>query len=171
MTREFLRALYAHMEWADALVWQTALTHAEVGADDYVVESLVHLHMVQHAYLSVWNGEEFTMPTRDDFDGLTEIREWAREFHPAAAGFIAGLAGEGLTRVIPIPWTEFLEEEIGGPISPATLGDMLYQVAAHSAHHRAQINRRVRELGMSAAMVDYIGWVWRGKPAPDWSES
>ncbi len=171
MHLQFLQRLFTHMEWADALVWRSVLEEEVVSADDYVLDSLVHLHLVQHAYMSVWNGETVATPTpsRDDFAGLADILDWARPFYPAAAEFLAGLTEERLGETIPIPWTRFIEKEIGGPPSPADLGDMVFQVAAHSVHHRAQISRRIREVGGSPSMVDYIGWVWRGSPAPDWS--
>lgn len=165
-----LKALYSHMEWADALVWQTVLADSRVSRDDYVVDSLFHSHMVQRAWLAIWRAEEVSIPTRDDFAGLAEIRDWARSYHPEAASFLAGLTEDDLRREISVPWTEFIEKEIGGPASPACLGDTVYQVAAHSSHHRAQIQGRVREVGGSPQMVDYIGWIWRGRPAADWAE-
>jgi len=166
----FIKGLYSHMEWADALVWQTVLGDTPGSRDDYVVDSLVHLHMVQRAWLAVWQGEEVSIATREDFGGLADIRAWARSYHPEAASFVAGLTEESLQRVVSVSWTEFIEKEIGGPVSPACLGDAVYQVAAHSAHHRAQVQGRIREVGGSPSMVDYIGWVWRGRPAADWSE-
>lgn len=168
MQLAFLQGLFAHMEWADALVWRTILAERVVGDDDYVVESVVHLHMVQRAFLSVWRGEEVAMPSRADFGGLVEIRDWARSYHPDAVGFLGELTEERLDENVSLPWTDFIEKEIGGPPAPASLGDTVYQVAAHSAHHRAQINRRIREVGGSPSLVDYIGWVWRGRPAAEW---
>jgi uncharacterized damage-inducible protein DinB len=43
------------------------------------------------------------------------------------------------------------------------------QVVLHSTHHRGQIVARVRELGGNPPLVDYIGWIWLGKPAAAWS--
>ncbi len=170
MQNRFLNGLYSHMQWADALVWQTVQGETLVSRDDYVVDSLLHLHMVQHAWLSIWQGEEVSMPTRDDFGGLAEIRDWGRSYHPEAARFVAGLTEEKLRQVISVPWTEFIEKEIGGPATPACLGDAVYQVPAHSTHHRAQIQARIRKIGGSPKMVDYIGWIWRGQPTADWKE-
>jgi uncharacterized damage-inducible protein DinB len=42
------------------------------------------------------------------------------------------------------------------------------QVAMHSMHHRGQVNARLRELGAEPPLVDYIAWIWRGRPEPMW---
>lgn len=168
MNLPFLLRLYAHMEWADALMWQTLLTDDSVGGDEFILDSATHLHLVQRAYLSVWKGQPVEPAERADFAGPAEIRDWARAYYPEAVAFFGDLTEEGLADVVPIPWTDFIEKEIGGPPAPASLGDMAVQVASHSVHHRAQINRRIREVGGSPGMVDYIGWVWRGCPPAAW---
>ena len=168
MLLPFLNTLYAHMEWADALVWRTVLPDEAASADDFIVESLHHLHLVQRAHLAAWKGEDVLAPPREGFADLEEIRDWGRAYHPEAAAFLGELAEEELAETTPLPWTEIIEEQIGGPMKPARLGELVYQVAAHSVHHRAQISRRVRELGGDPPMVDFIGWVWRGKPAAEW---
>ena len=164
-----LQRLYAHMEWADAIVWRAVLAEDVVGRDDYVIDSMIHLHMVQQAYLAVWKSEKVLMPSRDDFDDLFEILDWGRSYYAEALGFLRQLAGARLGEIVPIPWADFIERELGGPLSPTNLGDMVLQVATHSAHHRAQINRRIREVGGTPGMVDYIVWVWQGEPAADWA--
>ena len=42
------------------------------------------------------------------------------------------------------------------------------QVISHSTHHRAQANTRLRMVGAEPPMVDYIAWLWRGRPKPEW---
>ena len=168
MDQAFLEALYDHMEWADALTWRTVLAEPHLAEDEFIVESLFHLHMVQHAWISVWRSEEFAIPVREDFDELVSIRDWARAYHSEATAVVAGLTSERLAEPLEVPWVEFIEREIGRTPVPARVLDSVYQVAAHSAHHRAQINRRIRELGVRPEMVDYIGWVWRDRPPADW---
>lgn len=163
-----LERAFKHMEWADALVWRTVLADESAAQDAYILDSLVHLHMVQRAYLAVWTGNAVEISKRDDFDGVDEIRTWARSYHAGVAGYLAQLSDARLEETIAIPWTEFIEKEIGSAPAPATLGDMILQVAAHSVHHRAQINRRIREVGGTPNLVDYIGWIWRGRPPADW---
>jgi uncharacterized damage-inducible protein DinB len=164
----FLQQLYAHMEWSDALLWQTVIAEDAASRDDFVLDSLVHLHLVQRAYLNVWRGDSIPSVSRDDFAEPAEIREWARPFYAEARAFQDELTEERLGEVIPIPWTKFIEKEIGATHSPANLGEMVFQVAAHSVHHRAQISRRVREVGGTPKMLDYVVWVWRGCPSAEW---
>lgn len=38
-----------------------------------------------------------------------------------------------------------------------------------ATYHRGQVNTWLRELGLEPPLVDFIAWVWFGKPAPDWS--
>ena len=48
--------LYAHMEWADCQVWDQVLVLPEARTDAFVRESLFHIHLVQYAYLTGWQG-------------------------------------------------------------------------------------------------------------------
>jgi uncharacterized damage-inducible protein DinB len=38
----------------------------------------------------------------------------------------------------------------------------------HTVYHRGQVNARVRALGGEPPLVDYIAWLWLGRPAPEW---
>ena len=160
--------LFTHMEWADALLWRAVLAEKVVSWDDYVREGTFHLHSVQRAYLCIWTGEPSDPTDVDDFARPVEIRDWARSYYSEASRFLDSCTEDHLAEIIPLPWTRFIEQELGEPCAPATLGDMLIQVTSHSVHHRAQINRRIREVGGSPAFIDYIAWVWRGCPNPDW---
>jgi uncharacterized damage-inducible protein DinB len=35
-------------------------------------------------------------------------------------------------------------------------------------YHRGQVNTRIREVGGEPAAVDFINWIWLGKPDPEW---
>jgi len=41
-------------------------------------------------------------------------------------------------------------------------------VALHSLYHRGQVNARLREVGGTPPLVDYIAWLWFGRPAAEW---
>lgn len=171
MMPAYLSRLYRHMEWADALTWRTVLADGALRADDYIIESLHHIHLAQRAHFSVWVGEPLVAPGREEVGGPAEIRDWGRAYHARAADFLGKVAEEALEAAITLPggWRKMIEADLGAPPGPATLRDVMLQVAAHSVHHRAQIARRIRELGGTPDMIDWIVWVWRGEPPADWS--
>ena len=52
-----LNDLFRHMEWADASVWRAVLASDAARADTKLRELFYHVHMVQRAFLRVWQGE------------------------------------------------------------------------------------------------------------------
>jgi len=44
----------------------------------------------------------------------------------------------------------------------------MLQVPLHSQYHRGQINARLRAVGGEPPRVDYIVWVWLGRPGAHW---
>ena len=67
-----------------------------------------------------------------------------------------------------LPWSRWIEQAIGRPPGPVTLGETVLQALSHSAHHRAQANMRLREIGATPPIVDYIAWLWLERPKPAW---
>lgn len=168
MELKWFGRLYAHMEWSDALVWREVLAHSPSTEDPFVRDSLLHLHGVQRAYLTGWTGGTPHIPGADDFPSLKAIRDWGRELYPELATFLGALKSSDLQVEKAVLWPEMVERAIGQPPVPITLGDMMFQVAAHSVHHRAQVSRRVRELGGEPEFIDFVAWAWLGDPQADW---
>jgi uncharacterized damage-inducible protein DinB len=56
-----------------------------------------------------------------------------------------------------------------GKALPATLGESVFQVITHTAYHRGQISTRIREIGGEPPLIDFLYWVWAGRPAPGWA--
>ena len=168
MTRSDFERLYGHMEWADAQVWAEVLRHEPAGDDPFVRESLLHLHVVQRAYLTGWNGGTPQPQRPDDFESLHALLTWGRSFYPEARAFLASTTDADLARKDPVLWPDMAEKAIGQPPVPIALADMVYQVASHTAHHRAQVNRRLRELGGDPPFIDFVAWAWLGDPTPAW---
>lgn len=84
-----------------------------------------------------------------------------------AATYGASLDTAALDRLVEFPWNEQLVEQ-WGEVGPVTLGESVLQVALHSTHHRGQAATRLRELGGEPQLVDFVAWLWQGKPAPKW---
>ncbi len=167
MDRRTLVELYRHMEWADAVVWDMVVSSPAAQGDARVGELLYHVHLVQHAFLRTWRGEPRDTPF-PTFDDLSALMQWGLDYHREAAAYLAGTAEATLDTPMPVAWAEMVEAAIGRPPEPTTFRDTVLQVPLHSLHHRAQLNTRLRELGLAPTIIDYIAWVWFGRPAAAW---
>jgi len=159
------------MEWADAEVWRAVLAHAGARQDARLRDLLLHLHVVQRGFLLVWRAQAFpAMPRVAEFEDIADLRAWAQPYYPDARQFLDGLDAAALTRGVTMPWVEAYEKRLARTFSTPTLAETIFQVTSHSTYHRGQVNARLREVGGEPPLVDYIAWVWFGRPEPDWSE-
>lgn len=163
-----LRELYLHMEWADARVWQAVLTLDAAHADDRTRTLLHHLHETQRAFLCVWTDRPLAWPASRDFAALREARSWARPYYGEVGRLLERLDDAQLARPLSVPWAAQLESYLDRPAAKVSLGESMFQVTSHSTYHRAQVNTRLRELEGDPPLVDYIAWLWLGRPAATW---
>lgn len=160
-----VRELLRHMVWADVLMYDAIRTHDRARTDGDIRGLFHHTHAVQWVYLHIWRGEPVDVPEADEFDDLEAVERWGRDAHGQLREFVARLGpGEG-SRTVVFPWREMLEAR-WGEARTATLEETMAQVASHSAYHRGQINRRLRELGGDPPLTDFVAWIWAGKPEP-----
>lgn len=163
-----LTDLYQHMEWADASVWERVIASEEGRADAKLREYLYHLHVVQRAFLRTWRGEprEAAYPA---FDDTPSLMPWARDYYGEALAHLGSLNDQKVSEPMPVQWAVMVEQRLGRVPETTTVGETMLQVTLHSMYHRGQINARLRQLGGEPPLVDYIAWVWFGRPAADWS--
>jgi uncharacterized damage-inducible protein DinB len=164
-----IRDLFAHMAWADAEVWRAVLAAPPAAADPVVYERLRHIHMVQRAFLGAWR-DAFADPRGEVFEDLPALARWGREYHSEVAAYLGGLEGLSLDAPIALPWARMMTEILEREIETPTLGETMLQVPSHTTYHRGQINADLRRLGGEPPLVDFIAWVWFGKPEPVWPE-
>ncbi len=164
-----IRDLYRHMEWADAVIWGAVAGDLAEVPNSRLRDSLFHIHLTQRAFLQIWMGAPLPPFTPEGFPTLADIQRWARTYFREVAAFLDSLEESRLAAPVSVPWSHRLEQRLGRPPAPATLGDTLLQVPSHSTYHRGQVNRQLRELGLEPPLVDYIAWVWLGRPAPAWT--
>jgi len=171
MTREHLRDLIHHMEWADAEVWRAVLAHAGARQDARLRDLLLHLHVVQRGFLLVWRAQPVAqaMRTATEFEDIVDLRAWAQPNYADVRQFVDGVDAAALTRGVTMPWVETYQRQLGRTFDTPTLAETIFQVTSHSTYHRGQVNTRLREVGGEPPLVDYIAWVWFGRPEPDWS--
>jgi uncharacterized damage-inducible protein DinB len=162
------RELFRHMQWADAEVWRVVMATPAATSDKKLMNLVRHIHAVQRSFHRMWTN---TAIDEDDVDGHREpeaLREWARAWYAEAESFLARTDAEGLNEIVVMPWLPHFAEQLGRPLQAPTLADTLVQLPAHSTYHRGQVNARLREVGGQPPMVDYIAWVWFGRPEPNW---
>lgn len=170
MKSEQVENLLNHMMWADAEVWKKVITFEAAENDEKIKKLLYHIHQVQYAFYFLWNELPLSIPKLEAFSDLKSIAKWGFEYQQKLDEFISSSMSDENNKVIQIPWSIFMERKIGKKVIPATLEETMLQVASHSTYHRGQINTRFRELGGEPAMVDFIAWVWLGKPKSEWGE-
>jgi uncharacterized damage-inducible protein DinB len=95
---------------------------------------------------------------------------WTRgkTYHKEVQKYLSKLEAPALAEPIALPWMEMVSAQLGQTLVVPTLAETLTQVLMHSMHHRGQINTRLRELENEPPLVDFIAWVWLGKPTAEW---
>jgi uncharacterized damage-inducible protein DinB len=160
--------LIHHMEWADARLWRAVLNEPSLSADRDMRERFYHFHSTQWAFGQVLCGHPIEIPELTKLPDLRSIGLWARRFYSEIAVELARFGEPELSRTVEFPWAADVAKRFE-VVAPATVRDSLLQIVLHTAHHRGQIMTRLREAGGVPPMTDFIGWVWMGRPAPDWS--
>jgi uncharacterized damage-inducible protein DinB len=159
--------LLQHMQWADVEVWKKILVFEAAQNDERIKKLLYHLHQVQYAFYFLWNELPLEIPKPEQFSDLNPIAKWGFDYQKKLDEFLSSTKSDDKDKVIQIPWSVFVERKTKQKVVPATLEETMMQVASHSTYHRGQINTRFRELDGDPASVDFIVWVWLGKPKAD----
>ena len=167
-TLDALRELLRHMEWADAAVWRAALAHPPAAQDSRLRDLLLHLHGVQRAFLGMWTSTPTPFAKADEFADLAAVQTWSHPYYAELAAFLGTVDAATLDRTIDMPWLAQFEQRTGRSFVRPTLAETMFQVTSHSTYHRGQVNARLREVGGEPPLVDYIAWIWFGKPDPEW---
>ena len=90
-----------------------------------------------------------------------ELLRDTRANHANFSAFAVALSETELQRPVTIPW-------FPDPPCVVTVGEALVQVAMHTQHHRGQVMTRLKQSGGKPHNVDYLIWLWKGRPAAAW---
>jgi uncharacterized damage-inducible protein DinB len=159
----YLDELYAHQEWADAEHWRALEAHPAALEDTAIRERLLHIHIVQHAFLWVTGPRtaQFAFKKMEDFAGMGELKKYAREGLAEMNALLKTTSAERMEEIVEVPWFK--------PPARICVRQALTQAAMHSHWHRGQNAARLRELGSVPPTTDFIVWLHKGKPLPQWS--
>lgn len=166
-----LKDLLAHCAWADGVFFH-AWAKAETG-DTELRERLAHCTGTQDFFLKTLRGEmdlpwdkilkgEVRPPWLDQplpsFEGL---RDWTRSNHTQLKACVEGLDEARSQALVKIPW-------FPDPPCVVSMAEALVQVAMHTQHHRGQAMTRLKAIGGKPVNVDYLIWLWKGRPEARW---
>jgi uncharacterized damage-inducible protein DinB len=158
----YLDELYGHQEWADAEHWRAFEAHAPALEDKAIRERLLHIHLVQHAFLWITGPRtsEFARKKLEDFPAMADLKQYARQGLADLSELLKSTNQDRLEEVIEVLWFK--------PPLKIIRRHALMQAAMHSHYHRGQNATRLRELGGVPPTTDFISWLRDGKPAARW---
>ncbi len=158
----YLDELYAHQEWADAEHWRAFEAHPSALADPAIRERLLHIHLVQHAFLWVTSPtrSEFRFKKLEDFRSMADLKKYGQEGLEEMSELLKETDQDRMEELIEVVWFK--------PVLKINVRQALTQAAMHSHYHRGQNATRLRELGGTPPLTDFIEWLHQGKPAGRW---
>ena len=160
-----MREMARHMAWADATVWSAVLTAPPAAGDAQIAATLHHIHLVQHIFVQAWTKAGFAVRERNEFATLDEIAAWGVEGRRRVLSFVEQVSSDELAQSMRMPWATFYEQQSQQLAGVHTLGESILQVFLHTQHHRGQVCMRMREVGVAPPTIDFILWLWAGRPA------
>jgi uncharacterized damage-inducible protein DinB len=154
MNIETLRDLARHQAWADGAHWKALRENAALSEDGEIRTRLNHMVMALKLLTALTRGETPGAPGTKPIESLEELEGAMGKAHAELAG---ALESVDLDRMIALP---------RGPKGPfeAPAGVLLLQALTHSQHHRGQNASRMRQLGATPPMTDYVVWYALGRP-------
>jgi len=160
-----MREMARHMAWADATVWGAVLAAPPAAGDAQIADTLHHIHQVQHSFLQAWTRAQFSMRWRKEFATLDEIAVWGVEARRGVLAFIEQASDSELSQEMRMRWAAFFEQQTKQTAGVHTVGESVLQVFLHTQHHRGQVCMRMREVGVTPPTIDFIWWLWAGRPS------
>ncbi len=154
MNRELLQELARHQVWADQAHWKALHGNVALAEDPEIRKRLNHMLTALKMLTALSRGEAPDTAGMKEIDSLVDLEKAMGMAHRELA---SALASVDLDKMIPLP---------RGPRGPfeAPAGVLLLQVLTHSQHHRGQNASRMRQLGTTPPMTDFVVWYALGRP-------
>lgn len=154
MNSEMLLDLARHQAWADRAHWKALRENAALLEDGEIRTRLNHMVQALTLLTAFARGET---PDPARMKEVIAIDELEAATEKAQADLAEALGSADLAKMIALP---------RGPKGPfeAPAGVLLLQALTHSQHHRGQNASRMRQLGATPPMTDFIIWYVMGRP-------
>jgi len=151
-------------------VWRAVVASPSAAGDEKLRKLLHHVHMVQHSFLTVWNRDEFKYHEISADRDIPSLLDWGRDAHAKMRAQLDRVDENALADELKMPWADRLVAPLGRTAGATTFGETMLQVPMHTLYHRGQVNLRLREVGGEPPLVDFIAWLWLGRPQPVWPD-
>jgi uncharacterized damage-inducible protein DinB len=154
MNPEMLLNLARHQAWADIAHWKALRENAALLEDVEIRRRLNHMVMALRMLTTLARGETPDAVGMKEIDSIDELEAAIQKAH---ADLAVALGSADLARMIALP---------RGPNGPfeAPAGVLLLQALTHSQYHRGQNASRMRQLGATPPMTDFVVWYALGRP-------
>jgi uncharacterized damage-inducible protein DinB len=154
MNPEMLLNLARHQAWADMAHWKALRENAALLEDVEIRTRLNHMVSALKMLTTLARGET---PDAAGMKEIISIDQLEGAMQKAHADLAAALGSADLARMIALP---------RGPNGPfeAPAGVLLLQALTHSQYHRGQNASRMRQLGATPPMTDFVIWYALGRP-------
>lgn len=167
-----LRDLLNHMAWADGqffFAWSKGPREdAELRARwSHILDTATYFtEIIRGEHNLNWDkikSGEVRPPWLDQpLKKFNELKSLTQANHAKLAATLATWDESGLAHQVHIPW--FPE-----PPCIVSTTEALLQAVLHAQHHRGQCMTRLKDQGGKNSNVDYIIWVWKGRPVARWT--
>ena len=143
-----------YQAWADGEHWKALHENSALAEDAEIRKRLNHMLMAMQMLTALARGETPDPSGWKDIEAAPQLETALRN---ANAGLLEAIKTVDLEKMIALP---------RGPRGPweAPAGVLLLQAITHSQHHRGQNASRMRQLGASPPMTDFVIWYALGQP-------
>lgn len=151
---ELLQEMARHQAWADAEHWKALHANGTLLEDPEIRKRLNHMLMALQMLTAMARGKT---PDPTGMKEIEPVDQLEAALGKANAELIEALPTVDFEKMIALP---------RGPRGPwqAPAGVLLLQAITHSQHHRGQNASRMRQLGATPPMTDFVIWYALGRP-------
>jgi uncharacterized damage-inducible protein DinB len=151
---ELLQDLARYQAWADTAHWKALHENSTLLEDLEICKRLNHMVMALRMLTAMAQGDTPDPSRMKDIEPADQLEA---ALGKANAQLIEALDTIDLEKMIALP---------RGPHGPweAPAGVLLLQAITHSQHHRGQNASRMRQLGATPPMTDFVIWYALGRP-------
>jgi uncharacterized damage-inducible protein DinB len=158
---DHVRELIRYQEWADAAFFKRWNELPQMQENEEIRKLADHMTAVQKLFIDLLQKQPVAFPDKDTpIPTFVELRNRSHENHNRLKSFMSELNEDALSSTIHVLF-------FPGTFTP-TVHEVLTQVVMHTQHHRAQNLQRLGRSPAKSSPVDWISWVYRGKPDAAW---